>query len=303
MKFVISGASGTLARLIAEELVANIPADDLILSTRNPAALEDWAARGAKVVRGDHSDPDRLKGAYEGGDRLMVISGLNIGQRIQEHSNVIDAAKAVGIEHITYTSVAGVHPGNPTPSAKEHLATERLLWASGLSFTALRNQLYSELVYDMIKDLALPTGKWLHVGDKGRISPVSRADIAAGAAAIMLAPEKHDRVAYEMTGPERLTNREIAQIAARVFCKPIEYIPVPSEQMHKMLAQMGAQPKPNPASDIPPVRFGSDELVNQWIANDEGYLDILSYHVEFLTGRKPRSLESVLRKLIAIRGV
>lgn len=302
MKFVISGASGTLARLITEELAAKIPASDLILSTRNPAALEDWAARGAKVVRGDHSDLNSLKAGYEGGRRLMVISGLNIGQRIQEHSNAIEAAKAVGIEHITYTSVAGVHPANPTPSAKEHLATERMLWASGLSFTALRDQLYSELLYEQLKDIALPTGKWLHVGDKGSISPVSRADIAASAAAIMLAPEKHDRVVYEMTGPERLTYREIAQIGARVFGKPIEYIPVSPEQMHEMLAKMGAKREPDPTSDFPPVRYGSDELVNQYIANDEGYLDILSHHVEFLTGRKPHSLESVLQTLIASRG-
>jgi NAD(P)H dehydrogenase (quinone) len=303
MKFVISGASGTLARLIAEELVANIPAGDLILSTRNPAALEDWAARGAKVVRGDHGDPDSLKAGYAGGNRLMVISGLNIGHRIQEHGNVIDAAQAAGVEHITYTSVAGVHPGNPTPSAKEHLATERMLWASNLSFAALRNQLYAELIYDMIKDLALPAGKYLQVGDKGRTCPVSRADIAACAAAIMLAPEKHDRVVYEITGPERLTNREITQIAARLFGKPIEYMPVSPGQMHEIFALMGAQRRPNPASDIPPVCFGSDELVNQWIAFDEGYCDILSYHVELITGRKPRSLASVLEELIAGCGV
>ena len=105
MKFVISGASGTLARLITEQMAANIPVGDLILSTRNPDALEDWAALGAKVLRCDHSDLDSLKAGYKGGNRLMVISGLNIGQRIQEHRNVIEAAKAVGIEHITYTSV------------------------------------------------------------------------------------------------------------------------------------------------------------------------------------------------------
>jgi NAD(P)H dehydrogenase (quinone) len=302
LKYVISGASGRLARLIAEELVANISADDLILSTRNPAALEDWASRGAKVVRGDHGDLTSLKAAYESGKRLMVISGLNIGQRVQEHQNVIAAAKAVGIEHLTYTSVAGVHPGNPTPSAKEHLATERMLWTSGLSFAALRDQLYSELIYDMMKDLALPTGKYLQVGGQGFISPVSRADIAASAAAIMLAAEKHDRVVYEMTGPERLTNREITQMAARVFGKPIEYLPVSPEQMHEVFAQMGAKREPNPASDIPPICFGSDELVNQWMAFDEGYSDILSYHVEFLTGRKPRSLASVLKALITNRG-
>ena len=63
---------------------------------------------------------------------------------------MIESAKTVGIEHITYTFVAGVHSGIPMPSAKEHLATERIMWASGLSFTALRDQLDSELIFDMI---------------------------------------------------------------------------------------------------------------------------------------------------------
>jgi hypothetical protein len=56
--------------------------------------------------------------------------------------------------------------------------------------------------------------------------------------------------------------------------------------------------EPVPDSPIIPVLNGSDEIVNQWVANDEGYLDILSHHAEFLTGRKPQSLESVLQEMI-----
>lgn len=262
MTYVISGASGTLARLVIEELARNVPASDLILVTRSPDALADWAAKGARVLAGDHRDSESLKRAYQGGDRLLLISGLNIGKRVEEHHNAIEAAKAVGITHITYTSVAGVHPQNPTPSAADHLGTERLLWASGLSFASLRNQMYSELIDDMVREVALPTGTWTHVGEYGHFVPISRDDIAAAAAAIMLSPEKHDRVCYEMTGSERFTFPQIASLASRLYGKPIEYRAVSPDEMWAMFDSLGVPRKGIPEAELVPVRFGSDELVN-----------------------------------------
>ncbi|MEY4890384.1 MAG: hypothetical protein RIQ75_1514, partial [Pseudomonadota bacterium] len=82
MAIVISGASGQLARLIANELVRAVPASNLILVTRTPEALADWAARGARVLAGDHRNAESLRLAYQGGDRLMLISGLAIGERV-----------------------------------------------------------------------------------------------------------------------------------------------------------------------------------------------------------------------------
>lgn len=114
------------------------------------------------------------------------------------------------MRHITYTSVGGVHPRNPTPSAAEHVVTERLLWFSGLGFAALRNQMYSELMLDMVCDAALPSGRWHLLGERGHFDPVSRQDIAACVAAILLDLEAHDRVTYEITDPERLTMRDLA---------------------------------------------------------------------------------------------
>jgi NAD(P)H dehydrogenase (quinone) len=301
MAIVISGASGHLARLISEELVRAVPASDLILVTRTPEALADWAARGARVVHGDHRSAESLRLAYQGGDRLMLISGLAIGKRVAEHANAIEAAKAAGIAHITYTSVAGPHPRNPTPSAADHVGTERLLWASGLGFAALRNQMYAELLYDMVVDTALPTGRWLHVGDTGRIAPVSRSDIAASATAILLAPDQHDRVTYELTGPERFSFRQIAALASKLFRQPIDYTPVSADALYAELDAAGLPRKGLPDSDIIPVRFGSDELVQSFVAYDQGYHDILSSHVEYLTGRKPKSLADVLAGEIARR--
>lgn len=161
--------------------------------------------------------------------------------------------------------------------------------------------MYAELLYDMVVDTALPTGRWIHVGDTGRIAPVSRSDIAASAAAILLAPEEHDRVTYEITGPERFSFRQIAALASKLFGQPIEYTPVSADTLYAELDSVGLPRKGLPDSDIIPMRFGSDELVQSFVAYDQGYHDILSSHVEYLTGRKPKSLVDVMADEIARR--
>ncbi len=296
-RIVISGASGSLAGLVIAELVKHVPAQSLVLATRNPDALSHWAAQGAQVVYADYADPASLRQAYQGGDRLLLISGLAIGERVAQHAAALDAARECGVRHVTYTSVGGVHPASPTPSAAEHVATERLLWASGLSFAALRNQLYAELVYPMVCDSAVPGGRWVHMGEHGHLCPVSRHDVAACAAAILLNPDAHDRVAYEITGPQRYTLHEVAALVADVVGQPIEYVPVTEAQMYAMFDALGVPRHGQPKADFIPARFGSNELVQNLVAIEAGYHDILTHHVQYLTGRPPRPLSQVLAEV------
>jgi NAD(P)H dehydrogenase (quinone) len=299
MKYVISGASAAMGKMVADQLLEKIPVTDLTLISRNPAALQSWADRGVRVLAGHHGDADSLKAGYEGADVLFMISSLAVGQRIEHHRKTIDVAKAAGIKHITYTSVAGTHPVNPTPSATEHIATERMLWESGISFTALRNQMYAEIFFTMINDQALPTGRWIHNSKSGGFSPVARTDIAACVTAIMLNPERHDRVVYEITGSERYTFPEVAALASKLWNTPIEYVAVSDDEMYSIFEQLGVPKDGDPSQTFMPLIFGADELVQQFHAYEMGLLDITSAHVEFITGQKPRLLESVLQEMIA----
>jgi NAD(P)H dehydrogenase (quinone) len=197
-KIVISGASGDLGRRTTQILLQRVEPQNLTLVTRNPNKLAEAAARGAKVCRGDYRDLGSLEPAYAGNDVLMIISGHAVSKRIPEHRNAIAAAKQAGIEHIVYTSVAGVHPRNPTISAGDHIVTEQDLRESGLSYTILRNQTYAELFTPMAQS-ALASGKWFQVGERGALSPVSKRDIALCAATCLLEPGMHSRVTYEIT--------------------------------------------------------------------------------------------------------
>jgi NAD(P)H dehydrogenase (quinone) len=290
---VVSGASGDLGRRITEILLNRVDPRTLTLVSRTPNNLTKAAALGARVCYGNYRDPTSLDAAYEGNDVLMMISGHAVAKRIPEHRNAIAAAKKAGIKHIVYTSVAGVHPRNPTLSAGDHIVTEHELYDSGLGYTALRNQTYAELMTPMAQS-ALQSGQWLQVGDRGLISPVSKSDIALCAATCLLEPEKHARVAYEITGPELLSFRDLSKMISVLYKIPIEYVVITPEEMYAAFDAWGIPRGFTEDAPDPAVAYGSDELVTAYIAFDQGYHAILSHHVEFITGQKPRQLREVL---------
>jgi len=290
-KIVICGATGQLGRLITSDIAKQVAPADITLTTRSPAKLAAEAEAGMRVVYADYRDRASLDAAFAGCDTLMLISGLNLLKRVEEHRNAIEAAEQAGITHIVYTSVSGVHPMNRTPSSTEHYATEQMLQKSDLGFTALRNQCYSEYASEMAM-IPLLTGVWDHIGT-GLYSPVARADIAACAAAILLKPQNHRNVSYEITGPELISFRELSERFAAMFDRPIEFVTLTPDQMWARFDEWGVPRIGDPSAPSPNC-FGSNELVENYIAWDQLFHAVVSHHVEFITGRAPKPLHETM---------
>jgi NAD(P)H dehydrogenase (quinone) len=163
----------------------------------------------------------------------------------------------------------------------------------------MRNQIYSELMYSMIVEQGLSDGPWVHNSKMGGFAPVSRADIAACAAAIMQKPEEHRNVSYEITGPERFNFPKVVELAEKLWGEKIEFIKVSDEEMYALYEKVGIPRTGDPSQTFIPLVFGSDELVKQYRAYEMHLLDIQTAHVEMITGNKPRSMESVLKEMIA----
>ena len=103
MTIGITGATGQLGRLVVQKLKERVPAADLVALVRNPAKAGDL---GIAVREADYDRPQTLGPALQGIDTLLLISASEIGKRLAQHQNVIDAAKAGGVELLAYTSVA-----------------------------------------------------------------------------------------------------------------------------------------------------------------------------------------------------
>jgi NAD(P)H dehydrogenase (quinone) len=288
MSIVITGASGHYGRATADGLLKTVPAEDLILVTRNPDRLAAYAELGCQVRRGDFDEPGALPAAFAGGETMMLISTGRVGARVIQHEAAIQAAKAAGVRRIAYTSFINPVPGNPAIVTRDHAATEALLRQSGLAWTALRDSWYADALVQAAGPVALATGRWMSSSGEGRVGIVTREDCVDCAVAV-LSGEGHDNRAYDITGPELVSVREAAAIISQIAGKPIEYVLVTDDDMYAHFDALGVPRHPiddHVASGIP---WCSDDMVSFERAIREGALAIVSEDVQRLTGHAPES--------------
>ncbi len=176
-----------------------------------------------------------LRDALAGVDKLLLVSGSEVGQRLPQHTNIIDAAEATGVAFIAYTSI--LHAAtSPLILAGEHKATEELLAASGIDHALLRNGWYWEN-YDSSVAAAAASGALFGSAGAGRVAGAARKDFAEAAAAV-LTTEGHAGAVYELGG-ERLTYTELAEVLSGIVGVPVTYKDLPKEEYAKILENAG----------------------------------------------------------------
>lgn len=237
MSVVVTGATGQLGRLVVEALLRRgVEPGGIVAAGRAVERLDDLAARGVRTAHIDFDDPDSLRAAFAGAERVLLVSGSELGQRIRLHGNAIDAAGAVGVGHLAYTSIARADTSSLI-LATEHLATERALRASGLPYTMLRNNWYVEL-YTAVLPTTLATGTIIGSAGQGRVSATTRADYAEAAAAV-LTGDGHAGAVYELGNDRAFTLAELAAEITRQSGTPVSYQDHPVEEYRQTLVGFG----------------------------------------------------------------
>jgi len=296
-KIIVTGASGQFGGAAARMLLEKVPAEDLVFLSRTPDSLAELTDSGAHIRRADFDDPASLLPAMQGGERLLLISTVRVGSRVEQHTAAVEAAKACGVKHVVYTSLLGVRsPGNPSVEGFDHLATEKMIEASGLAYTHLRNSLYAEAVATAMAIPALLAGHKPENSGAGRVPIVSRDDCVATAVGV-LTQDGHTDTAYDVTGPEFWTLPDTMALVSEMAGKPIVVEPVDDEGMFAYFDSLGVARK---ASDVVPdgaIPWASEGVVTFGQSIREGFMDVASDDVERITGKKPRTLRSVCEQL------
>ncbi len=269
--YAVTGSTGPFGRTAVETLLARgVVPSDVVAVARTPEKAADLAERGVQVREGDYDRPDTLGPALEGVDRLLLVSGSEIGNRVAQHTAVIDAAVAAGVDRLVYTSVAradGSHLLTP-----EHRATELAIDASGLSFSILRNALYLE-VFAGRRDQAVASGAVVHAAGDGRVSAASRADLAEAAALALLHDDGPSSV-RELAG-EPFTYADLAAAFAEASGAPVVARAVSADELAAGLAAAG----------LDPGTAGFVVALDQAIG--AGEFDVVSRDLTDLLGRDP----------------
>jgi NAD(P)H dehydrogenase (quinone) len=281
MKICVSGASGQLGRLVGEELLGRLEAQELVLMSRTPDALPEFAERGVEVRYGDFDEPGSLAEGFAGCDRVLLISSMAVGRRVEQHRAALKAAITAGVQRIVYTSLTNPVEGHPCGLVvDENRLTEELLHDSDLLWTVLRNAAYAELQVPL-GAVAITYGKLVTNAGEGRVAPISRADCAAAAATVLIG-DSHEGQTYEITGPEALSQSDIARLLSEVSGRPVTVVQTGDRRMRWGLGRLGT-PKPVARA-----------IVDLGIATREGYFDLVDEGFERLVGRRQQTLREVL---------
>lgn len=234
MTILVTGATGNLGRLVIAGLIERgADPQSIIAGARDVAKAEDL---GVRVARLDYTDPSSIAAALDGVDSVLLISGSEVGQRVDQHRAVIEAAKDAGVSKLVYTSAPKATTSDLV-LAPEHKATEELIAASGVPSVILRNNWYTE---NYAADLAraAETGVLAAGAGDGRVASASRRDFADAAAAVLL-EDGHIGQVYELGGDVAWNYTDLAAAMAKISGRDVEYRALTPEEQLAALASAG----------------------------------------------------------------
>ncbi|HEY3286990.1 MAG TPA: SDR family oxidoreductase [Gemmatimonadaceae bacterium] len=279
----MTGGSGRLGRRVLELLLAHGD-NAIIATTRNPDSLAGLSGSRVEVRQADFEQaPRQLAAAFRGADRMLLISTDALdrpGRRYEQANRAVEAAALAGVRHIVYTSLAGHVEDSPVLIAPDHAKTEHALAASGVGYTALRNNLYTDFL-PMSLSAAIASGRLFAAAGDGRAAYVTREDCAHAAAAALRSRFDGTRQ-LEITGPEAVSYAELAALASELSGTDVVFVPVDTDAL---IAGMVGSGLPAPVARL---------MASFDAGMQRGLFATVSGAVQELTGSTPMSVRSFL---------
>lgn len=272
----VTGATGEVGGRVARRLADAGHSQRLIVrdASRVPALP------GAQTSEfGGYADIAGMRSAFQGVSTLLLVSARESEDRVKQHIQAIDAAAAAGVGRVVYLSFIGAAAEATFTFARDHFRTEEHLRASGLAFTFSRQNLY----LDLVPLLGGPEAVIRGPAGNGRLAPVLRDDVADALLTMLIEPG-HEGAVYELTGAESLTLSELAAEISRYSAQPVTFENETLEQAHASRASYGA-----PEWEVA-------GWISTYTAIAAGELDVVTDHVQRLTGHEPVSVREFLSR-------
>jgi NAD(P)H dehydrogenase (quinone) len=284
---LITGSTGNFGKATINFLLKRgVPANNIAALARDENKAVDFKSQGVKVIIGDYNDYNSLVKAFTGIDKVLLISGSDIPNRLKQQESAVKAAKEAGVKHIVYTSFVRKNETETSPIAfisSSHIGTEKSIKASGIPYTIMRNNLYAEVLPMFIGEKFIESGIFLPAGD-GKASFASRKDMAEAAAAI-LAGEGRENKEYIIANNINYSISEVAAILSDIVKKEITYVSPSKEVYIETLTKHGV-----------PVEI-SGMVAGFSGAIAQGEFETAHSDLETLIGRRPETLEEFLKTI------
>jgi NAD(P)H dehydrogenase (quinone) len=280
---VVTGATGRLGQLVIDGLLQRVPPEQITAAVRTPEKAAPLAARGVTVRKADYNEPELLSSAFTGAERVLLISSNDPRLSVTQHSAVIEAARQAGVGLLAYTSLW--HADTSTlATAVPHRLTEPIIVDSGVPYTFLRNNLYTDHYALQVRQ-AMKSGVFVGSAGDGRVASATRVDYAAAAVAV-LTGEGHENKTYELGGDVAWNYAELAEVLSKAAGHEIAYRAIPSAEHRELLVAAGI---PSAVADL---------FIDTYAAIANGQLADTPGELRALIGRPTTSLADAVTAML-----
>ncbi|MFC9540281.1 SDR family oxidoreductase [Lysinibacillus sp. NPDC056959] len=288
MEILITGATGQLGGKIVEYLAKKMEATNtnIIAGTTNTESekAQAIAAKGIEVRKTDFENQASLVEAFKGVDKVYIVSTLpDVELAVRQQTNIVEAAKQTGVQHIVYSSA----PKADTSAfvlAAPHRERENILKQSEIPYTIVRNNWYVENELASIQQ-SLNGAPWLTSAGEGKVGWALRDELAE-ATANVLAKDGHENKVYELGGVP-YTQAQFVATVNEITGKNIQVMNADSKTYGDVLKQ----------ANLPEPMIGMLSAIQEGIKT--GGLDNSHSDLEMLLGRKPAALKEALQQILA----
>jgi NAD(P)H dehydrogenase (quinone) len=284
-KILITGATGHLGTAVIRQLLNKTDANNIVAFVRDESKAKSLKEKGVEVRVGTFDDVASLEKALQGIEKVLLISTAD-PNRFQQHKNVVDASKKSGIQFIAYTSVSlrDLDSAAAKYLLESHFETEDYIKESGLAYTFLRNNIYTDMIPIYVGENVFETGIFLPAGI-GKLPFALRREMGEGTANLILQSEQHENKTYDITNIELYSFEDVAKILSELSGKAVTYTNADVNEFKKVLRDKNV---PEHFISLYSA-FVTDFKNNQYekVTND----------LEKLLGRKPATLKEALKEL------
>ncbi|WP_109829780.1 SDR family oxidoreductase [Reichenbachiella versicolor] len=225
MKIGVTAANGQLGTAIVKALIKEVGKENVIAIARTPKKAEHL---NVEVRKGNYDSPEEFDEALKGIDRLLLVSSMDLpDKRIQQHRNVINAAKSNGVRKIVYTSIIGSEINTDfSPVVQSNRQTEKDIQGSGLEWAIGRNGIYIEPDLEYLSTY-IKEGCIRNSAADGKCGYTSRTEL--GYAYAQLLTNESDQKIYNLSG-EAISQDQLAELMNNAFGTNLKYKPVTVEE-------------------------------------------------------------------------
>jgi NAD(P)H dehydrogenase (quinone) len=219
MKVAVTAASGQLGGAIVKQLIGEIGSENIVGTARNSSKIQDL---GITVKKGDYNNKPDFDEALQGVDVVMIISGMDApDKRVEQHRNIIHAARDAGVRKIVYSSIIG-DKGKSIFDAivQSNRQTEKDIMESGMEWSIGRNGLYIEPDVESIETYK-KEGKIANCAGDGLCSYTARSELAYAYSQMILNEDRNKKL-FNLAG-EAISQQQLTGYMNRAFGTALSY--------------------------------------------------------------------------------